>query len=93
MGFFENTYVPMQENEAFWQAYSDKYLFNTVYFYLRDNTPAGQKFLVSRVKDPNWVPVYVDQDAIIFVRNTPLNQNVIEKFALPREMFRITSEG
>lgn len=91
--FFEKKYVPMQEDDKVWEELLVQYQFNTIYFYLRDNTPAGQKFLVSRVRDPNWVPVYVDQDGIIFVRNTVTNQGVIEKYALPREMFRVSSKA
>jgi hypothetical protein len=91
--FFEKKYMPMQEDDNIWGQSLVKYRFNTIYFYLRDNTPAGQKFLISRVGDPNWVPIYVDQDAIIFVRNTASNQAVIEKYALPREMFRVSSKA
>jgi hypothetical protein len=89
-GFFEKTYIPMQENHDFWVQLEAKYQFNTIFYYIRDNTPAGQSFLIARVQDPEWVPVYVDQDAIIFVRKKPKNQNVIDRFALPPEMFRVS---
>ena len=85
--FFTKTYVPMQENEDIWQKQSEKYAFNAIFFYYRDLTPWAQTFLLNRIADENWVPVYVDQSAIILVKNNELNKDLIKKYRIPSEMF------
>lgn len=90
-GFFEQTYGPMQENPLLWDAMDTRYQFNAIFYYLRDNTPAGQTFLIARVRDTKWSPVYVDQDTILFLRKTSANQPVIDQFGLPPETFRVSA--
>jgi len=34
------------------------------------------------------VPVYVDAYTLILVKNIPANQSVIEKYRLPKEIFK-----
>lgn len=87
--FFEQVYVPLQEDDGVFARQLDTYGFNTIFFYRLDNTPAGQKFLVSRIQDDAWVPVYVDDYTLIMVRNVPANADVIARFALPKSMFRV----
>jgi hypothetical protein len=87
--FFEEVYVPLQEDDAVFARHLETYGFNTIFFYRLDNTPAGQKFLISRIQDDAWVPVYVDDYALIMVRNAPANADVIARFALPKSMFRV----
>jgi len=87
--FFEKTYIPMQEKEEKWEQENKKYNFNTVFFYRLDLTPWGQNFLVSRIKDPSWAPVYVDDWSIIFVKRNAQNQALIQKYELPKEIFTV----
>lgn len=87
LDFFRKTYIPLQESEAIWQENLKRYGFNAIIFSYHDATPWGQNFLVARVKDPEWVPVFVDQQVIIFVRNGEQNKGVIERYAIPRERF------
>jgi len=87
--FFQDVYIPMQEKPAVWNAMSGKYGFNVIYFYRHDITPWGQGFLIDRVRDPAWAPVFVDDYAIIFVRRGSINQGVIDHFELPQSMFKI----
>ncbi|OGK38145.1 hypothetical protein A3F03_05105 [Candidatus Roizmanbacteria bacterium RIFCSPHIGHO2_12_FULL_41_11] len=88
--FFQKTYIPMQENEQVWQKNLKKYQFNTIYFYRQDYTPWGQAFLISRVKDSDWAPVYVDDLTIIFLKRNFTNKQLIEKFELPKSIFKIS---
>ncbi len=88
--FFKETYVPMQENEEKWKEVEAQYNFNVIFFYRRDFTPWAQPFLITRLADQEWVPVYVDNFALILVRNGVLNKELIEKFRLPPEMFVVT---
>lgn len=57
--FFKEIYIPMQEKE---------YNFNAIFFSHCDYTPWGQKFLINRLNDKDWVPVFADQ----FIAKTDL---------------------
>lgn len=85
--FFQNTYIPMQENDIVWQQELAREKFNAIFFYRLDYTPWAQKFLITRVSDPAWAPVYVDSWTIIFLRRNEENKKIIEKYELPKEMF------
>lgn len=88
--FFEKIYRPMQNDEKEWTKTLYKYKFNTIFFNRRDLTSWGQNFLIKRVKDSKWKAVYVDQNIIIFVRNKKSNQELINKYGLPEEIFGVT---
>ena len=85
--FMRDVYVGMQENEAVWKKYDERYRFNAIYFFRLDMTPWAQPFLVRRIYDDAWAPVYVDAFTIIFLRRTAANAEVIRKYELPRSMF------
>jgi len=87
--FFKETYIPLQEDQFFWQEERGDYNFNALFFYYHDATPWAQNFLVSRINDPEWVPVFVDQNNIIFLKNNEQNQNVIQEYEIPRENFSV----
>jgi len=89
--FFQKIYIPMQENENEWQKQDKIYNFNAIFFSQNDATPWGQNFLISRINDPLWAPVFVDQYTIIFLKRNNQNQKIIEKFEIPKEFFRITT--
>lgn len=91
--FFQNTYIPMQEDGKKWQEAEQKYNFNAIIFSWRDATPWGQKFLLARAGDRDWAPVFADPYVIIFVKRNEANQAVIEKHEIPKEFFRIASAG
>lgn len=87
-GFFQNIYIPAQQDQKKWQELDSKYHFNAIFFYRRDATDWGQQFLVSRIKDPAWAPVFVDNYTIIFLKRTELNRKLISKFELPKQIFK-----
>jgi hypothetical protein len=87
--FFSQVYIPMQENEDLWKEESVKNKFNVIFFYRLDYTPWGQKFLINRIKDPAWAPVFIDKETIIFLQRNKQNTEVIKKYELPKEMFTI----
>lgn len=91
--FFQKIYIPLQENEAEWKKQDQKYNFNAIFFSYRDATPWGQKFLINRVNDPNWAPVFADQYTIIFLKRNKQNQKIIEKFEIPKEYFKPSTPG
>ena len=87
--FFKEIYIPMQEKDEKWQEGLKKYNFNVIFFYRNDLTPWAQSFLIKRVTDPNWAPVYVDDYNIVFLRRNELNQPIIKKYELPKSAFNI----
>ncbi|MCC6932382.1 MAG: hypothetical protein IT292_03910 [Deltaproteobacteria bacterium] len=87
--FFNNDYIPYQEDEKRWKEAEEKYKFNVIFFYRRDNTPWGQQFLINRVYDKTWAPVFVDHATIILLKRNALNEALIQRFALPLTMFQV----
>ncbi|MCI5058088.1 MAG: hypothetical protein MRY83_18385 [Flavobacteriales bacterium] len=87
--FFKDIYEPMQSDESFWDSISTQYNFNSIFFYRHDNTEHAQPFLIRRIQDPEWIPVFVDGFNIILVKNNDQNKRIIEKYALPEEMFKV----
>ncbi len=85
--FFEQVYKAPQTDEAKWQALDGQYNFNAIFFSYRDYTPWAQQFLLARVKDPAWAPVYVDSYNIIFVKKNLENLPIIQKYLLPPQTF------
>jgi len=88
--FFQEVYVPMQEDDEVWKRVEKEYDFNVIYFATSDATNWGQEFLVKRVKDPEWAPVFADEYAIIFLRRNEKNKDLISRFEVSKERFRIT---
>ncbi|MBM4251138.1 MAG: hypothetical protein FJ146_04150 [Deltaproteobacteria bacterium] len=89
--FLTEAYVPAQEDNTKWQELDAALHFNVIFFNWHDYTPAGQTFLIHRINDPEWAPIYVDPYALILVRRTTENQDVISRFEIPRDRFSVKS--
>ena len=87
VAFFDSIYQPMQENEDVWRRKKEDYNLNVICFFRLDNTPWAQPFLIRRIEDPEWVPIFVDDVSIIMIKNVEANRKWIEQFALPADMF------
>lgn len=87
--FFRETYIPMQEQRAVWQKELARRQFNAIFFSHRDMTPWAQQFLIARVQDPEWAPVYADRYAVIFLKRNAANAPIIERFEIPQSAFRV----
>lgn len=88
--FFKDIYIPMQEDEAIWEEMEKRYQFNLIYFFRLDMTPWAQPFLLRRVHDPSWVPVYVDNYTVILLKRNAVNARLIQLYALPKRGFQAT---
>lgn len=86
--FFNDIYKPMQASEGKWHEIDSRMNFNVIYFMRHDMTEHAQPFLIRRIADPNWAPVYVDNWNIILLKRNRTNQSIIKKYELPQEMFR-----
>ncbi|MDD5281234.1 MAG: hypothetical protein PHF69_00835 [Candidatus Omnitrophica bacterium] len=83
----KNTYLACQKDDTQWERLRSAYNFNVIFFSPHVNTPWGQSFLLRRLLDPLWAPVYVDDYFIIFLRRKGPNQGTIEKYELPKDIF------
>lgn len=88
-GFFQDTYAPMQEDEKRWREENSRFNFNVIFFSYEDLTPWAQKFLINRIDDAAWAPVFTDKKIIIFFKRNDANKRVIEKYEIPRSQFRV----
>ncbi len=84
--FFKDTYLPLIRDEEKWHEGLERYQFNTIFFYHYNAVDGARDFLFRRIYDSQWAWIYVDNYAVIFVRDIPENQAVINQF-------RITSDN
>ena len=89
VSFFKKIYIPMQEDEAMWAKMDERYQFNAIYFFRHDMTPWAQPFLIKRIEDPLWAPIFVDDYTIIFVKRNEKNGRLIRLYELPKRIFSI----
>lgn len=87
--FFQKEYIPAQENIEKWKELDAKYNFNAIFFSHRDYTPWAQTFLLSKVQNKEWAPVFVDGYNIIFVRRDTQNQDLIKKYEISKDRFGV----
>lgn len=78
--FFENIYIPLQQDNNIFKKQDEVYNFNAIFFSYHDFTPWGQNFLIERINDLDWAPVFADGYAIIFLKRNELNHPIIEKY-------------
>ena len=61
-------------DDAKWNILSNKYDFNVIFFNHHDHSVRGEQFIIRRVLDPMWAPVYLDKDIIILAKRDGPNQ-------------------
>jgi hypothetical protein len=83
--FWQYTYIPAQSDWDWWQVFSAHYQFNSVFFGHTDGTGWGKTFLERIIKADAWVTVYLDQHAIILVRDTKNNEKLINQYEISTE--------
>jgi hypothetical protein len=89
--FFSDVYFPIQSDEANWQNISRRYGFNVIIFNYRERSVRGEQFIIRRVLDPLWAPIYLDKNIIILAKRDGPNQPVIAKYELPKEKVLVQS--
>jgi hypothetical protein len=85
--FFDQEYIPMLMDDQKWQQQDKKFNFNAIVFSLQDISFWGQHFMRQRILDPDWAPVFVDPFVLIFLRRNGLNQQLIQRYEIPRQAF------
>ena len=83
--FIQKTYIPMQENPQLFAEKEKQYHFNSIFFAHTDQTPWAATFLQWIMQDSSWVPVYLDHDVIILVKDNEENKELITKYGMKKE--------
>lgn len=84
---FREIFLPMQVSPDLWQKQEEKYRFNAIIFSLDDRAPWTLPFIVARLNDSTWAPVFADKSVIIFLKRNEQNKSVIQKFEIPNGSF------
>ncbi len=79
-GFFNDIYKPMQGDKQKWGEFSKKHNINYIFFAHTDVTPWAKQFVQDIIKSNDWKLVYLNENILIFVKNSKDNSNVISKF-------------
>ena len=66
--FFQDVYIPMQQDPSIFRKIQEKYGFQTILFSHTDQTPWGEEFISWITKDPSWHLVYLDDTMIILTK-------------------------
>lgn len=74
--FFQNEYIPMQQEKKRFEEADKKYHFNTIINSYTDPTQWNQQFLRDINANPNWKLVYLDSNAVIYIKNNSQNQEI-----------------
>lgn len=83
--FFQQIYDRMLAEEDVWNEKLKEYGFNTIFLNLYDKHESLYGFILRRYNDPEWALVFADIYNIIFVRRTPENASIIEKWEITAE--------
>lgn len=89
--FFQKEYIPMQQDAALFEQKVKKYTINSIFFAHTDQTPWAESFLRQIVSSPQWNIVYVDDYAIILLKNNQQNQSLIQKFAMQKDSLQVSN--
>lgn len=81
--FWRDEYIPSMQDTTQWYAVLGTQKFNAIVLYHGDRTMWAQKFLVDRIQDSQWAPVFVDANVIIFLRQNGINAELIREFGIP----------
>lgn len=81
-GFLSNVLIEAQLNDTVWESISKQYDIGAIFFNRHDLTEWGQRFMIARLEDERWIPIFVDDYTIIFVDDRPENSSIIEAYRL-----------
>lgn len=85
--FFQNTYIPMQEDMSTFDKADKNYHFSTIFFSYTDQTPWAKKFLANIMHNQEWQLVYLDGFSSVWIKKNTSNEVLIEKYAITQDTF------
>lgn len=91
--FLTDTYRQMRIDENIWDEANKKYDFNVLLLSLNRISSSASSFIVRRIEDPGWIPVFFDKKYfIIFIKNNEKNKDIIQKYEIPKSDLDIVQE-
>ncbi len=87
--FFTDTYIPAQHDEAAWKTTDERYNFNVIWYSFSNSD--SLPFILERIQDPAWAPVFADTYSIIFLKRNPQNEMLIKQYEIPKDKFSLES--
>lgn len=87
VAFFQQTYIPMQEEIEKFREEEAKYQFNCIWFYMGEDSPWSHRFLWQIMKQSDYAPVFCDGLTIIFLKRNSQNASVIARNEIPKSRF------
>lgn len=76
VGFFQKTYIPMQQNQELWDQKVGEYNIQWALAAITDATPWFQKWWQLIQQNKNWKIIYLDGATAVLVRLDGLNKNI-----------------
>lgn len=89
--FFQQIYIPMQEDPKIFLQQDTKYHFNTIIFSLTDQTPWASQFISQITNNASWHIVYLDSYNVILVKNNKINEALMQKFGMDKDHIKINN--
>lgn len=80
--YWDKLYLPLLSDENVWQKALQRHDFNVIFLYQYDGSDGFRQFFYNRLRDPGWAFVYGDPFSVIFVRNIPKNQTIIDRYRI-----------
>lgn len=77
--FVEEEAITAQIDDTAWNDVVAKRGIELIVFNKNDQTDWGRPFLIKRLQDENWAPIYLDDYILILLKNTEENKPFIEK--------------
>ncbi|MSU75394.1 MAG: hypothetical protein EXS55_02695 [Candidatus Magasanikbacteria bacterium] len=87
--FFKDIYVAAHTDSRVWEEIVARYNLNVIFYSFLDPSSIALPFIVARLTDPAWAPVYADNYAIVFLKRNNQNANLIQQFEIPKEKFSL----
>jgi len=84
VSFFQNVYIPMQQDPQVFAKTDQQYRFNTIFYTHTDQTPWAEKFISTILDNKQWKTVYLDDSVIILAKQNQENKGLIDKFGMDK---------
>ena len=68
-----------------WKAIAQKHGMEYMVIHIAQMTGRVIPLFFALMQDRDWLPVFADINAVIFVRNSPVNEHVINKYSIPKD--------
>ncbi len=85
--FLASDYKAVRSSETDWERVNNKYRFSVIFLALTSISPDNLNFIINRLNDPAWVPVFRNNKHLVFLKNIPANESAIAKNRIPLSEF------